>query len=79
MAKKNANEGSVYKDGNIEIRRNHCKELFIKDVKSGVEIRLSSHLGGRGLEFTNWGGTPSRVTPVRIANGIGWAVVPSTR
>ena len=71
-------EEEVLQCGNMEIRRNSSNELFIKDTESGVEMRLSSnhHHRGSGLQFTSWGAVPGRVEPIRVANDIGWAVVP---
>ena len=64
---------TVYDDGKIHIKVNHCGELFIKDTESDATIRLKSypHLKG-GLQFT----TDGRVEPIRVTNMIGWSVVP---
>jgi len=63
----------IYNDGMVRISRNHCREIFITDVRTGTTIRLSSypHVGG-GLQFT----TSAIVEPIRITNMIGWRVGP---
>lgn len=63
----------IYDDGILRIHRNHCREIFVTDVRSGATIRLGSypHAGG-GLQFT----TSARVEPIRITNMIGWRVGP---
>ena len=63
--------GVIYDDGRLRVSKNHSGDLFISDIKSGTEIRLSSYpnLDG-GLQFT----TRGRVEPIRITNTIGWRI-----
>lgn len=63
----------IYNDGRIRIFRNHCREIFVEDVRSGTTIRFGFHGYGKGgLEFT----TDSLVEPIRVTNTIGWRVGP---
>lgn len=64
--------GDLFNDGQVRIRKNHCNEIFITDVATGVEMRLSSN--GRGLGFTTFSG--GRVQPTVVAGSVGWEVVP---
>lgn len=59
-----------YDDGRIRVFTNPCGEVFVKDIRSGAQMRINSH--GRGLEFT----TDGRVEPIRVTNTIGWLVSP---
>jgi len=61
----------LYEDSFIRIFTNSEGDLFIRDLRSGAEMRISScyHTGG-GLQFT----TEERVEPININNMIGWRI-----
>ncbi len=61
----------IYEDGRVRVFKNPTNEIFVKDIRSGATMRISSypHSGG-GLQFTTIG----RVEPIQVNNSIGWRV-----
>ncbi len=58
-----------YERGNLRVYTNPSGELFVEDIRSGVNMRINpSHLNG--LTFT----TSGRVEPIQVNNMIGWRV-----
>ena len=63
----------IFNNGKLKISLNHCDEVFITDIGSGAEIRMSSSPHGR-LQFTAEG--YDTVAPIITGNMIGWKVMP---
>ena len=60
-----------YEGGYLRVYTNPGGELFVRDTRSGVSMRINPARFG-GLEFT----TDGRIEPIRVTNTIGWRVEP---
>jgi hypothetical protein len=57
----------------LRVFENPSGELFVEDIRSGTQMRMSSYPHGKGgIEFT----TDQLVEPIRVTNTIGWRVGP---
>jgi len=61
----------LFRDGKVKVYKNPTNEIFVEDVATGAQMRISSN--GRGLGFTAFS---HRVQPTVVAGSIGYEVVP---
>lgn len=61
----------LFNDGRMRVFKNPSNEIFVENVATGAQMRISSNV--RGLGFTTFGG--SRVQPTVVAGSVGWEVV----
>jgi hypothetical protein len=58
-----------FNNGRLEVFSNPSGEIFVVDLATKSQMRISAHPRG-GLQFT----TPELVEPERVTNMIGWSV-----
>ena len=70
MARNDQQLPTIYEGEGVHIFKNQSGEIFIENIKSGAQMRMSA--SGDDLNFTTFGG--GKIEPMVVANSIGWRV-----